>query len=105
MYNMHAVSLTGCSLVRIWNHVHEESLGRFSLSRNTFLEYKHFKLPTNVVYQSGRVSNFLWSPYGIGQTIYIFMLSFVLSSSSFFPRLISAAADWMSVILLHMVWP
>jgi len=38
---------------------------------------------------------------------YIFMLWFVLSSSIFlfFPRLISAAADWMSVILPHMVWP
>jgi len=36
---------------------------------------------------------------------YIFMLWFVLSSSSFFPCLISAAADWMSVILPHMVWP
>jgi len=35
---------------------------------------------------------------------YIFILSFVLSSS-FFPRLISAAADWMSAILPHMVWP
>ena len=34
----------------------------------------------------------------------IFILSFVLSSS-FFPRLISAAADWMSAILPHMVWP
>ena len=33
----------------------------------------------------------------------IFMLWFVLSS--FFPRLISAAADWMSAILPHMVWP
>ena len=39
---------------------------------------------------------------------YIFMLWFVLSSSffrSFFPRLISAAADWMSAILPHMVLP
>jgi len=37
---------------------------------------------------------------------YIFMLWFVLSSSSsFFLRLISAAADWMSAILPHMVWP
>jgi len=38
---------------------------------------------------------------------YIFMLLFVLLSSSFFffPRLISAAADWMSAILPHMVWP
>ena len=25
--------------------------------------------------------------------------------SSFFPRLISAVADWMSTILAHMVWP
>ena len=37
------------------------------------------------------------------ETIYIFMLWFVLLSS-FFPRLISAAADWMSAILPHMVW-
>jgi len=36
---------------------------------------------------------------------YIFMLWFVLSSIPFFPRLISAAADWMSAILPHMVWP
>jgi len=35
-------------------------------------------------------------------------ISSLLSSSSssfFFPRLISAAAEWMSTILLHMVWP
>ena len=38
------------------------------------------------------------------ETIYIFMLWFVLLSF-FFPRLISAAADWMSAILPHMVWP
>jgi len=37
----------------------------------------------------------------------IFALWFLLSSSSssFFPRLISAVADWMSTILPHMVWP
>jgi len=33
---------------------------------------------------------------------YIFALWFLLS---FFPRLISAIADWMSAILPHMVWP
>jgi len=32
---------------------------------------------------------------------YIFALWFL----SFYPRLISSAADWMSTILLHMVWP
>jgi len=36
---------------------------------------------------------------------YIFILSFVLSFFFFFPRLISAVADWMSAILPHMVWP
>jgi len=36
---------------------------------------------------------------------YIFMLWFVLLLlSSFFPRLISAAANWMSAILPQMVW-
>jgi len=39
---------------------------------------------------------------------YIFALWFLSSSFFylfFFPRLISAAADWMSTILRHMVWP
>ena len=44
----------------------------------------------------------LWLPYVIEQTIYIFILSFVLS---FFPRLISAVGDCMSAIVPHMVWP
>jgi len=49
----------------------------------------------------------LWPPYGIGQAITFlrcgfFFFFFLLS---FFPRLISAVADWMSTILPHMVWP
>jgi len=36
---------------------------------------------------------------------YIFALWFLLSSIFFFPRLISAVADWMPAILPHMVWP
>jgi len=46
----------------------------------------------------------LWSPYGIGQTIKFLPCGFFFLLS-FFPRLISAAADWMSAILPHMVWP
>jgi len=45
----------------------------------------------------------LWPRYGIGQAIILLPCGFFLSSSFFFPRL--AAADWMSTILLHMVWP
>jgi len=33
---------------------------------------------------------------------YIFALWFL--SSSFFPRLISAVAEWMSTVLRHMMW-
>jgi len=38
---------------------------------------------------------------------YIFALWFLCVSFYLFsiPRLISAAADWMSTILPHMVWP
>jgi len=40
---------------------------------------------------------------------YVFVLWFLISSFlfllSFFPRLISAVADWMSTILPHMMWP
>jgi len=46
----------------------------------------------------------LWPPYEIGQAIIFPSCGFFLSSS-FFPRLISAAAHWMSTILRHMVWP
>jgi len=31
--------------------------------------------------------------------------SYSFHLSSFFPRLISAVADWMFAILPHMVWP
>jgi len=54
----------------------------------------------------------LWSPYVIGQTVYILILFHIFSSCFFlllllflFPRLISAVGDWMSSILPHMVWP
>jgi len=48
----------------------------------------------------------LWPPYVIGADIIFLPCDFyLLSSSSFFPRLISAVGDWMSTILPHMVWP
>ena len=48
---------------------------------------------------------FLWPPYVIVQAIIFLPCGFFLLSSVFFLRLISAAADWMSTILRHMVWP
>jgi len=46
---------------------------------------------------------FLWSPYGIGQTIIFLLCSFSFLLS--FPGLISAVGDWMPAALPHMVWP
>ena len=64
----------------------------------------------NVVCNYCKTISFLWPPYGIGQAIifswcgfYLLLLLLLLLSS--FPRLISAVRDWMSTILLHMVWP
>ena len=49
---------------------------------------------------------FLWPPCVADADIIFLPCSFYLLLLSFFiPRLISAAADWMSTILLHMVWP
>ena len=55
-------------------------------------------------------SSSLWPPYPYvigGAIIFCPVVSFFLSSSIFLflPRLISAATDWMSTILLHMAWP
>jgi len=47
----------------------------------------------------------LWSPNVIGQIIIFLPCDFFLLLSFFIPRLISAAVDWMSTILPHMVWP
>ena len=33
------------------------------------------------------------------------VIIFLRGDFFFFPRLISAVADWMSAILVHMVWP
>jgi len=54
-----------------------------------------------------QTGDFLWPPYVIGQAIIFLPQGFYLTllSSSFFPRLISAATDWMSTVLPHMVWP
>jgi len=57
-------------------------------------------------YPSIQRGSLLWPPYVIGQAIIFLPCGFfLLSSSTYFPHLISAAADWMSTILRHMVWP
>jgi len=50
---------------------------------------------------------YLWPPYVIGQAIMFLPCGFYLLSSFFlfFLRLISAAANWMSTILRHLMWP
>jgi len=47
------------------------------------------------LYSAGRPS--VWALAHISSFFFFFLL--------FFPRVISAVADWMSAILLHMMWP
>ena len=54
------------------------------------------------------VQQYLWPPYVIGGPLYFCPVVSFLPSIFFFlffPRLISAAVDRMSAILLHMAWP
>jgi len=46
----------------------------------------------------------LWPHIVIGRPLY-FCPIFFFFYVSFFPRLISAVADWMSTILPDMMWP
>jgi len=48
---------------------------------------------------------FLWLPCVADADITFLPCGFFFFLSSFFPRLISAVAHWMSTILPHMVWP
>ena len=79
-------------------------------SQTSFLCLKQPKSPIdigrhfNVIISNadGIWHHLLWPPFVIGQAIIIFSCGFF--PSFFFPRLISAAADWMSNIFPHMVW-
>jgi len=46
----------------------------------------------------------LWPPC-VADADILFLSSFFLLLSFFFPRIISVVANWMSTILLRMVWP
>jgi len=50
---------------------------------------------------------FLWPPCVADADIILSScgFKFFFFVSSFLPRLITAVAEWMSTILLHMVWP
>ena len=68
------------------------------------LTVKEFWKSVNIWRSYGQYySGLLWSPYGIGQTIIFSSCRLFFFSSSFlFPRLISAVAEWMSAILVHL---
>jgi len=71
---------------------------------HTFLH--HFPYIVRKHFKQAHCSIFLWPPYVIGGPLYFCpVVSFFYLLLLFFPRLISAAVDWMSAILLHMAWP
>jgi len=85
-----------------------------ALRRGTKIELRNFRRGRHL-YSAGRPSRWASAHILVMAALrsrcghYIFVLWFLLLSSIFlsifFPRLISAVADWMSTILPHMVWP
>jgi len=72
--------------------------------------YRYAKTVPNILqYNATKIYNaLLWPPIVIGRPLcFCPVLSsiFFFFYLSFFPRLISDVADWMSTILRHMVWP
>ena len=65
------------------------------------LKAHYFTLAFNVIWLSILIMVALWNR----TDHYIFVLWFLSSFFFFFSRLISAAADWMSTVLRHMMWP
>jgi len=64
-------------------------------------------ISSSLIYSSSDfffIPYYLWLPC-VADSDIIFLSCFFLSSSCFFPRLISVVADWISTILPHMVWP
>jgi len=74
-----------------------------------YMELMHFNIKQDAVCKLYQVRPFnslcnLWSPcVADADIIFCPVVSFLLSFV-FFPRLISAVSDWMSVILPHMMW-
>jgi len=80
----------------------QNSLNAFVLNATTyFILYSYIGIGLLHLVRN----DFLWSPYVIGQAIIFLPSGYYLLLLSFFPRLISAVANWMSAILPHMVWP
>jgi len=76
--------------------------GLFMLQANSVnISLKH---AASVLVLDMHTGAFLWPPCVADVDIIFLPCGFYLSSS-FFPRLISAVADWMSTILPHMMWP
>jgi len=80
----------------------------------TFADYDDVSVDLYMCCKSGTLvrnttaslAHFIMVAYVIGQTnIFLPCDFYLLPFFFFFPRLISAAADWMSTILPHMVWP
>ena len=88
-----------CGMLK--NHRRQMSNETVSL----FSQGQHILSDLHVQADYGRPAGIIFLPVvSYGRPMY-FHAVVCCSSSSFFPRLISAAADWMSAILPHMVWP
>jgi len=99
------INFLACNFAKCWlilkffhHRTHQRICSKFSLKTP---HYQHCDLPLIAIFVSN--CRLLWPPC-IADIIFLPFFS-IFISFFVFPRLISAAADWMSTILRHVVWP
>ena len=68
-------------------------------------DYNRVRTSLIMVALCNRADHYIFALWFLLSFILSFFLLFFLSLFLFFPRLISAVADWMSIILLYTMWP
>ena len=105
-FEVHRIIYRFIQFYKVHVHTKEAAWCRKRLMPCGILQLPWYEHVPVKLYNGCKAANkliWLWPPYVIGQAIIFLPCGLFLSS--FFPRLMSAAADWMSTILRHIVWP
>ena len=85
-----------CDYIELWFAVYNVRIIEFHLLKSVNKYWTLNNLHVFMAALCNRAGHYIFA---------LWFLSFFLLLSSFFPRLISAAADWKCTILTNMVWP
>jgi len=107
-WNTEMIPETRCSIIQLTNSCLTEFITfariAFPLQNDTGELTRQWLLSLNGDWQTYLLTQSLWPPC-IADADIIFLSGFFFFLLPFFPHLISAVTEWMSTILLHIVWP